>query len=42
MSDMWHFYYEKMNDIIYKIYDIDPDQKEYIEKMLKSSNQRSG
>lgn len=35
MSDLWHFYFEQLNDMIYKIYDIDSDEKEYIEETVK-------
>jgi SAM-dependent methyltransferase len=35
MSDMWHFYFEQLNDMIYKIYDIDSEEKEYIEETVK-------
>jgi hypothetical protein len=35
MSDKWHFYFEQLNDMIYKIYDIDSEEKEYIEETVK-------
>jgi len=35
MSEKWFFYYEQLNDLVYRIYDIDLVEKEYIERTVK-------